>query len=431
MPATVIIGAQWGDEGKGKVVDIFTEFADLVVRYQGGSNAGHTLVIGEEKNILHLVPSGIMHKNKTCIIGNGVVVDPEVLLTEIARLKEKGLLTTPDQLRLSYDAHLILPYHKTLDHLREAKKGKDKIGTTGRGIGPCYEDKVARRGFKVRELLDERGLEKKLDENLEFVNFQIEKYFGEAPVNRQELLETMRGWGEALKPYMEETPLMIHREIKRGRNVLFEGAQGTMLDIDHGTYPFVTSSNTVAAGACAGAGVGPLDIDHVIGISKAYTTRVGAGPFPTELHGEVGEDLRNRGAEYGSTTGRPRRCGWLDALVLKNAVRLNSLSGLALTKLDVLSGFERIKICVGYKADGKVYDEFEASAFDLDRVEPVYEEMPGWSDDLQNVREFNDLPDAARKYIRRIEDLTGVNVMLVSVGARRRETIVLQNPFRK
>ncbi len=430
MPNVVIVGSQWGDEGKGKVVDIFTKFADLVVRYQGGSNAGHTLVVNQEKTILHLIPSGIMHESKVCIIGNGVVVDPETLLMEIGRLQEKGILKDPSKLRLSTDAHLILPYHKQLDHLREAKKGKGKIGTTGRGIGPCYEDKVARRGVKARELLNPEQLRTKLEEVLDFVNFQLVNYFQDKPVDLDALMEQCTSWGERLKPYIENTPLYVHREIKRGRAILFEGAQGTMLDIDHGTYPFVTSSNTVAAAACTGAGVGPTQIDHVIGISKAYTTRVGAGPFPTELENETGERLRQRGVEYGSTTGRPRRCGWLDMVVLKNAVRLNGLTSLALTKLDVLSGFDKIKVCVGYKLDGKVYDEEVPPGLELERCEAIYEELPGWKEELADMREYEELPAATQKYVQRIEDLLGVNVSLVSVGPQRGETIMRVNPFR-
>lgn len=430
MPVAVIVGTQWGDEGKGKIVDIYTEFADVVVRYQGGNNAGHTIVIGEEKSILHLIPSGIMHRGKACVIGNGVVLDPDVFMTEIKRLKDKGYLEDDKQLRLSCSAHLIMPYHRKLDHLREDRKGKAKIGTTGRGIGPTYEDKVARRGIRVRDLLDEKGLRKKLDGVLDFVNFQVVDYFGDKPFDVNELMEKLAGWREDLSPYMEETPLFIHKELLRGRNILFEGAQGAMLDVDHGTYPYVTSSNTVAANACIGSGIGPTKIEHVIGIVKAYTTRVGMGPFPTELTGEIGELLRSNGAEYGSTTGRPRRCGWLDILVLKNACRLNGLTGLAVTKLDVLTGFDSIKLCVGYRIGGEIHDDVVCSAYDLENIEPIYEEVPGWREDLSGVREFGELPEAAQKYIHRIEDLSGIKVILISVGARRGETIVLSNPFR-
>jgi adenylosuccinate synthase len=431
MPNVVVIGAQWGDEGKGKVVDIFTEFADIVVRYQGGNNAGHTLVINDDKTILHLIPSGIMHKQKCCVIGNGVVVDPEVLLIEIDRLTERQVLQSTKQLRLSTGAHVIMPYHKKLDLLREEKSGKDKIGTTGRGIGPCYEDKVGRRGIKVGELIDETILRQKLEAVLDFVNFQFVHYLGDSAMEVGPLLDQALAWGERLKPYLEETPQFVYDKIQHGRNVLFEGAQGTMLDIDHGTYPFVTSSNTVSASACSGSGIGPTAIDHVVGISKAYTTRVGMGPFPTELEGEIGERLRQRGAEYGSTTGRPRRCGWLDMVILKNASRLNGLTNWAITKLDVLTGFERIKLCVGYKYNGKVYDDLVGATIDLGQCEPVYEEMPGWDEDLSDVREFSELPASARKYLQRIEDHTGVKIALVSVGPRRGETIIITNPFRQ
>lgn len=431
MPNVIIVGAQWGDEGKGKVVDIFTEFADMVVRFQGGNNAGHTLVINDDKTILHLIPSGIMHKQKVCVIGNGVVLDPDVLLLEMDRLIERQILASPKQLRISTGAHVIMPYHKKLDHLREAKSGANKIGTTGRGIGPCYEDKAARRGIRAGELTDEALLRRKLEDVLDFVNFQIVHYFGDSPLDREQILEQALAWGEKLAPYMEETPQFVHERIAHGRSVLFEGAQGTMLDVDHGTYPFVTSSNTVAASACAGSGIGPTRIDHVIGICKAYTTRVGMGPFPTELEGDEGERLRQRGGEYGSTTGRPRRCGWLDMAILKNATRLNGLTSLAITKLDVLTGFERIKLCVGYRYKGKVYDDIVGTTTNLCDCEPVYEEMPGWSEDLGNVRDYAELPAAARKYLRRIEDHTGVRISLVSVGPKRGETIILDNPFRQ
>ncbi len=431
MPNVVIIGAQWGDEGKGKVVDIFTEFADAVVRFQGGSNAGHTLVVDKKKTILHLIPSGIMHQNKVCIIGNGVVVDPEILLDEIERLMEKGLLNGPDRLRISSNAHVIMPYHKQIDQLREAKASKGKIGTTGRGIGPCYEDKAARRGFRVSDLLDQDLLEQKLDKTLEYINFQITEYFKDQAVNKTELLSQLVSWGEQLKPYIEETPLFIERKIKQGKSVLFEGAQGTMLDIDHGTYPFVTSSTTLASAACSGSGVGPTAINHVLGISKAYTTRVGMGPFPTEQENEVGDHLKDKGVEYGSTTGRPRRCGWLDMVILKNAIRLNSITSLAITKLDVLSGFDKIKICVAYKYKGEQFSELPSAAINLAHCEPVYEELPGWSEDLSDMREMSELPAAARKYIQCIEDMCETQVSLVSIGPRRGETIMISNPFRE
>jgi len=418
MSNVVIVGAQWGDEGKGKVVDLFTSWADVVVRYQGGANAGHTLVVGGVKTVLHLVPSGVLHAGKRCFIGNGVVVDPEALDDEIDLLKSRGLLSDPAQLVVSENAHVILPYHKRIDVGREQKTGRTKIGTTGRGIGPCYEDKVARRGIRMRDLLKQHALRDRLAERLEEANAQIRALGGE-PVE----LEKMHSWaaalGEKLSPYIGDASEKLAHEVERGKAVLFEGAQGTLLDVDHGTYPFVTSSNTVAGNAAVGAGLGPTAIDSVIGISKAYTTRVG------------NDRLRSVGVEYGATTGRPRRCGWFDALVLRYAARVNGLSGLAITKLDVLTGFDKLEIAVGYRlADGKVAHEFPSDPELLEQAQPVYEELPGWKETIADVREYKELPENARRYVERVEDLVGVEAIAVSVGAERAQTIVRKNPFR-
>src|SRR4051812_12928815 len=379
MSNVVIVGAQWGDEGKGKIVDLFTSWADVVVRYQGGANAGHTLVVGGVKTVLHLVPSGVLHPGKKCFIGNGVVVDPEALMDEVDLLKSKGLLADPAQLVVSDNAHVILPYHKRIDAGREKKNA---IGTTGRGIGPCYEDKVARRGIRIRDLLKPQPLREKLATRLDEANGQIAALGGEK-LELEPLLEQALRLGERMAPYVGDCSTQLSHEVVRGRAVLFEGAQGTLLDIDHGTYPYVTSSNTVAGNAAVGAGLGPTCIHQVIGITKAYTTRVGNGPLPTELNDATGERLRTVGAEYGATTGRPRRCGWLDALVLRYAARVNGLSGLAITKLDVLTGFDKLQIAVAYKLrNGKTVTEFPSDPDLLTEVQPVYEEMPGWKEQL-------------------------------------------------
>jgi adenylosuccinate synthase len=427
MSNVVIVGAQWGDEGKGKIVDLFTSWADVVVRYQGGANAGHTLVVGGTKTVLHLVPSGVLHPGKKCLIGNGVVIDPEALMTEIDLLKSRGLLADPHQLVVSENAHVILPYHKAIDAGREKKEA---IGTTGRGIGPCYEDKVARRGVRVRDLLRPEALRKKLESRLEEANAQIKALKGES-LELEPLLKTALAHGERVAPYVGDVSEVLSHEVSRGRAVLFEGAQGTLLDIDHGTYPYVTSSNTVAGYAAVGAGLGPTAIDGVIGITKAYTTRVGNGPLPTELNDATGEKLRTIGAEFGATTGRPRRCGWLDALVLRYAARVNGLSGLAITKLDVLTGFEKLQIAVAYKLpNGKTVSEFPSDPELLAEAVPVYEEMPGWKEHLVDLREYDELPANARRYVERVEQLVGVESIAVSVGAERGQTIVRKNPFR-
>jgi adenylosuccinate synthase len=429
MSNVAIIGAQWGDEGKGKVVDLFTQDADVIVRYQGGNNAGHTLVVNGKKTILHLVPSGALHADKLCVIGNGVVVDPEILIEEIEALKVQGHLKSDAQLRISEQAHVIMPYHKAIDLARERLRGKGKIGTTGRGIGPAYEDKVARIGIRFVDLLEEDTFRDKLERNIEEKNFYLKAILKEKALDFNEMHQSYGRFREVLKGYVTNTGLLLDQKIRAGKRVLFEGAQGTLLDVDHGTYPYVTSSSTIAGGACSGSGVGPQHIQQVIGISKAYTTRVGSGPFPTELDGPEGETLRREGAEFGATTGRSRRCGWFDAVGVRHAVRMNGMTGIALTKLDVLTGFKKIPICTGYRYQGKTVDEFPASSKVMQGAQPVYEEMTGWDAKLDDVRKFSDLPPAAQKYVKRIEAVIGTEIILVSVGPGREQTILLKNPF--
>lgn len=429
MANVVVIGAQWGDEGKGKVVDIYTEFADNVVRYQGGNNAGHTLVVGDEKVILHLIPSGILHEGKRCVIGNGVVLDPEVFIMEITKLKANGYLKDDKMLLLSEALHIIMPYHKRIDIARERKSGSKKIGTTGRGIGPAYEDKIGRRGIRLMDLLDEKAFTRKVKEVLEEKNLILTQLLGDQPFTFEEIYEEYMKYAETLRKYAADTSLILHQETKAGKSLLFEGAQGTLLDVDHGTYPYVTSSSTCSGGACTGSGVSPREIHEVIGISKAYATRVGSGPFPTELEDETGEQLRQAGREFGSTTGRPRRTGWYDALVARYAVRVNGLSGIAITKLDVLSGQETVKVCTAYNYKGQVLTEVPASLEIMEQCTPIYEELPGWNDDITGAKSMAELPKNARDYVARIEKLSGAPVVLVSVGPRRDETIVLRNPF--
>jgi adenylosuccinate synthase len=431
MANVVVIGAQWGDEGKGKVVDIYTEFADDVVRYQGGNNAGHTLVVGEEKTILHLIPSGVLHEGKKCVIGNGVVLDPEVFIKEITKLKAGGYLKDDKSLLLSEALHVIMPYHKRIDIAREAKSGSKKIGTTGRGIGPAYEDKIGRRGIRLMDLLDEKAFTRKVKEVLEEKNLILTQLLGDKPFTFEEIYDEYMGYAETLRKYTADTSLILHQDIKAGKSLLFEGAQGTLLDVDHGTYPYVTSSSTCSGGACTGSGVSPREIHEVIGISKAYATRVGSGPFPTELDDETGERLRQAGAEFGSTTGRPRRTGWFDALVARYAVRVNGLSGIAITKLDVLTGIEPLKICTAYSCNGTVLDEIPASLEVMEQCSPIYEELPGWNEDITKAKSMDELPENARRFVARVEELSGAPVVLVSVGPRRDETIVLRNPFEK
>ncbi len=429
MANVVVVGTQWGDEGKGKIVDLLTDNASVVVRFQGGNNAGHTLVVGKEKFIVHLIPSGILHKSKKSYIGNGVVVDPAVLIKEIEALRQRGIKIGPKNLVLSEKAHLIMPYHTALDLAREVKKGKKMIGTTGRGIGPCYEDKAARVGVRAVDLLDRRAFLAKLKSNLEEKNFMLEKYFGQAPLNRAKISRQAAKWAEFLEPFIADVGGLIDQAVNKNLNILFEGAQGTHLDLDHGTYPFVTSSNPVAGTVCAGAGLAPKRIDSVVGLVKAYTTRVGAGPFPTELKDTVGKYMGKQGAEFGSTTGRPRRCGWLDTVVLNESMRLSGVDYLAVTKLDVLTGLDRLKICTAYKLNGKKIKRSPAQLNLFDKCEAVYETLPGWPEDITGARKMSDLPQAARRYLDRVSNLTGVPLGFVSVGAERGETIILQNPF--
>ena len=423
MPVVVVVGAQWGDEGKGKVVDLYAQHADVVTRYGGGANAGHTLVVGGERIVLHLVPSGALHARTRCVIGQGVVVDPQVLLSELGVLRGRGLLDTP-RVFMSDRAHVVLPHHRHIDELRE--RGRAAIGTTKRGIGPAYEDKAGRRGIRTGDLLDATRLAERVRDNLAAWEPVIRGLGGECP-EVGPIVETLLAQGEALRDHITDASRMLTEAIGRGEKVLLEGAQGTMLDIDHGTYPYVTSSNVIAGGACAGAGIPPTAVDAVVGITKAYTTRVGGGPFPTELLGAEGEALREAGSEYGATTGRPRRCGWLDAAVVRFSARINGLRELALTKLDVLGGLQELRICTGYERDGIMFDEPPHDG--LDRLVPVYETLPGWSGDLSACRRVEDLPDNARRYVNRIAELTGCPVGVVSVGADREQTLRGGDPF--
>lgn len=429
MANVIVVGTQWGDEGKGKVVDLLSESADYIVRFQGGNNAGHTLVVEDEKFILHLIPSGILHPNKTCCIGNGVVVDPGVLLGEIENLSSHQVQVSPDNLVISGQAHVIMTYHQAVDNARELRKGKSKIGTTGRGIGPCYEDKASRAGIRFHELINPKMFTEKLKANLEEKNFYLEKFLGAKPLDYNQIADQYLAYGEQLRPYAGNVSELLDKGRRQGKNILFEGAQGTHLDIDHGTYPFVTSSNVVAGGACSGAGIGPTRIDTVIGICKAYTTRVGGGPFPTELEDEVGKHLQKVGAEFGSTTGRPRRCGWLDMVVLKNAARLNGLTSLTITKLDVLSGLEQIRIATSYVHGTSSMENFPNECFTLERCKPSYMDFAGWSEDITSARTFSDLPANTQSYLRAIEELAEIPLSIVSVGPGREQTIMMQNPF--
>lgn len=428
MANTVIIGTQWGDEGKGKIVDLLAARADVVVRFQGGNNAGHTMVVEGEQFISHLVPSGIL-QGKTCVIGNGVVVDPAVLIEEMDYLDGKGIDVGADRIKVSERAHLIMPYHQAVDLARENQKGDKKIGTTGRGIGPAYEDKATRRGVRFIDLLEPETFAEKVRTLLDEKNFYLKNYLSAATLDAEEIIDTYRRYASRLAPHVTNVSITLDEAIKQGRQVLFEGAQGTHLDIDHGTYPFVTSSNTVAGNACCGSGVGPGAVTDVIGIVKAYTTRVGAGPFPCELFDATGACIQEKGVEFGATTGRKRRCGWLDTVIVRNAVRLNGLTGLAITKLDVLGGLEELKICTGYEYNGNRLNEFPASLKVLAECTPLYETLPGWSEDISTIRQFGDLPQTTRTYLRRVEELTETPVQIVSVGPGRDETIVLKNPF--
>jgi len=429
MSTVVAVGAQWGDEGKGKIVDWLGPHADLVARFQGGNNAGHTLVVDGETTVLHVVPSGILHAGSVNLIGPGVVVDPGILLEELRKLEERGILKDPSRIRVSGRAHVILPWHCALDGAREAAAGKGKIGTTGRGIGPCYEDKVARRGIRVADLRQVDTLREKLASIGEQKNFELTQMHSAEPVDLDALFDQCVEWGRLLGPYIDHTGRILDRSLRAGKNILFEGAQGTFLDIDHGTYPFVTSSNCVAGAVCTGSGVGPTRIDRVIGITKAYTTRVGSGPFPTELEDETGEELRRSGAEFGATTGRPRRCGWLDGVLLREAVTVNGLTDLAINKLDILSGFDELKICTAYDIDGKITEDFPMTLSEAERAKPVYETMPGWQEDLSGMTSIEEFPDNARRYIERIEAIAEVPAALLSVGPGREETIIVRELF--
>ncbi len=424
----VVVGAQWGDEGKGKIVDILTGFADIVVRFQGGNNAGHTVTVGDKQVILHLIPSGILHPGKTCIIGCGVVVDPSVLIEEIDTIKEKGFFKD-NILLISKEAHLIMPYHKKIDLAKERLRGKHRIGTTGRGIGPAYEDKVARCGIRCGDLLDEEVFREKLKTNLLEKNHYITTIFHEEGFELHQIYYEYMGIAEKIVPYITDTSLYLAHAIGEDKSILFEGAQGTLLDVDHGTYPYVTSSNTVAGEAATGSGIGPTAIDSVIGVAKAYTTRVGEGPFPTELSEDEEEALRERGGEYGATTGRPRRCGWFDAVAARYAAMVNGMDGLIITKLDVLDDLEEIKICTAYRYGDETLWVFPQDSNILQVCEPVYETLGGWMEDTSSAKRFDELPLKAQRYIRRIEELVGVQVVMVSVGAERKQAITVKNPF--
>jgi adenylosuccinate synthase len=428
MSNVVVVGSQWGDEGKGKIVDWLSERAEIVVRFQGGHNAGHTLVIDGKTYKLSLLPSGIVRKGKMSIIGNGVVVDPWALLDEIERARELGVDVTPDRLKLAENAPLILPLHRELDQAREIASGKGKIGTTGRGIGPAYEDKTARRAIRVCDLADRKSLEAKVDRLLAHHNALL-RGLGLDEVDRRKLLDLLLEMAPRLLPYAASVWQELDRAHRAGRRILFEGAQGFLLDIDHGTYPFVTSSNTVSGAAAAGSGMGPGRLGYVLGITKAYTTRVGSGPFPTELEDEVGQGLGERGREFGTVTGRKRRCGWFDAVLVRQAVKIGGINGIALTKLDVLDGMEELKVCVGYRVNGQEYDYFPASMADQAAAEPIYETMEGWATSTEGARSWVDLPATAVKYIRRIEELIEAPVAMLSTSPEREDTILVKDPF--
>jgi len=424
----IVVGTQWGDEGKGKIVDYIMDKADYVVRYQGGNNAGHTVVVKGEQFILHLIPSGILRPGKMCIIGNGVVVDPMVLLQEIDELKKRGI-HIDSNLLLSMNAHLIFPYHKMLDKAREKKKGARRIGTTGRGIGPAYMDKIARVGIRVVDLMNEKLFAELLKLNVEEKNEWFTQFYKLEPLSYKKILEEYLEYFRRIKKYISDTGIIINEACSSGKNILFEGAQGNLLDIDFGTYPFVTSSNASAGGACTGTGLAPNRIDRIIGVAKAYTTRVGEGPFPTEFSNELSELLRKKGKEFGATTGRPRRCGWFDAVIVRHSVRINHLDGLAITKLDVLDDLKKIKICTGYKYQGEIHKDFPYVLEVLERGEPVYEEMDGWESSTSGISSFNKLPHNAQSYLKRLSEILDVDICLVSVGSNRKETIILKDIF--
>jgi adenylosuccinate synthase len=428
MPNVIVVGSQWGDEGKGKIVDFLSEKADIVARYQGGHNAGHTVVINEEKFVLHLIPSGILYKDKICLIGSGVVVDPAALIEEINGLNERGI-DVGKNLFLSKNAHLIMPYHLAIDKESERCKGTKSLGTTGRGIGPAYVDKMARVGIRVADLFQPLVFKEKLKSNLFYINFILENLYKATCFDIEDIYNEYMGYAEKLSEYIADTDIIINKMISENKNVLFEGAQGTLLDIDHGTYPYVTSSNPIAGGACIGLGVGPTKISKVLGVAKAYTTRVGSGPFPTEIKGSLGDRLREKGGEYGATTGRPRRCGWIDMVILKHSARINGFTGIAITKLDILDGIDVIKMCTSYRHNGKKYEEFPKEINIFEECEPVYEELKGWSETTVGIKDFNRLPETAKTYIKKIEKILGVEVQIISTGRRRDELIQLKEQF--
>ncbi|EKD50214.1 MAG: hypothetical protein ACD_62C00608G0004 [uncultured bacterium] len=429
MPNIVIIGAQWGDEGKGKVVDYFANRADVVVRFQGGNNAGHTIIVDGEKNVLHLIPSGILHNRCHCVLGNGMVINPEVLCQEITNISENGYDCSPSRLSVSDRAHMLFPYHRDLDNWREAESGENKIGTTNRGIGPCYEDKVARRGIMMGDLLSPNTLKVRASEVLNYYNRVYCPIYQGSPYQLDRFYDHLLRYAEFLKPYICDTTQLLHSCIAQKKNILFEGAQGTLLDVDHGTYPFVTSSNTVSANACVGSGVGPNQIHKVIGTFKAYTTRVGEGPFPTELFDSVGVELQKNGHEFGATTGRPRRCGWLDLVALKRAVLLNGITSLVITKLDVLSGLENLQVAIKYRHDNDMLDYYPSQEHILRDCQPVYQTLKAWKEDISLTRNFNELPPACSDYLKFIENYLDVPIHLVSVGPDRNANIVIQDPW--
>lgn len=428
MSNIVVVGGQWGDEGKGKIVDLLSKEAQIIARYQGGNNAGHTVVIGDEEFVFHLIPSGILRRGKKCIIGNGVVVDLKALIEEMDYLRSKGI-RVDSNLYLSENAHLIMPYHRLLDEAKEERKGGGKLGTTHRGIGPCYTDKMGRIGIRVIDLLDGKVFSQKVRNNLEEKNFILKNFYGKRGVTPAKIIRDYETYREKIKHLVIDTSVMINQAMEKKKNILFEGAQGSLLDADFGTYPFVTASNPIAGGACTGLGVGPTKIDKVLGVVKAYTTRIGAGPFPTEFPPELNEVIRLKGREYGATTGRPRRCGWLDTLVVKRAVQINGINKVAITKLDVLDETKVIKICTSYKYEGKKITDFPNQLKVAEEAEPVYEEVPGWQGDISKIRSYNGLPLKAKKYLKRIEELIGAKIYLISVGAKREQTILLDNPW--
>jgi len=443
MANIVVVGAQWGDEGKGKIVDLLTESADVVARFQGGHNAGHTVIIKKKQFVLHVIPSGILHKGKTCIIGNGVVIDPKALIGEIEGLKKKKI-SVGKNFFISGRAHVIMPYHNILDGKHESSKGSQKIGTTGRGIGPTYVDKMSRVGIRMADLLDPKGFKAKLKANVDEINFLLQHKYKTKKISANKIYNEYMEYAEYLKPFITDTVALIHNLMEQGKNVLFEGAQGTLLDIDHGTYPFVTSSNACAGGVCTGLGVSPRDINGIVGIVKAYTTRVGEGPFPTELHDQIGEDLRLNGGEYGATTGRARRCGWLDAVSMKHSIRINGFTGIALTKLDVLDGMDEIKVCVAYeykapanscscskKGEPCKITDFPQQVQVLEKCVPVYETLKGWKESTKGTTNYKDLPKEAKAYINYIKKTMNVEVDIISTGQRRDETLIVKNPFKK